>query len=340
VEIITAAGMLPYRIVPKPAPAEADAWIHPQTCFFVKSLLAAALRGEWSQLSGLVLTNSCDAMSRLADLIREYAGDLPVIFLDVPKKRDADSIADFSSRLRNLASHLHEQYVDASGALSADRLNEAIRRWNHVRRLMAEVFALQLPGNPEAKASDIFRLSQEGVQSDPLQFVDAVKRFLKRAGSGKSQGHGPRVVVTGNAIWDVAWIESIENAGARVAVMHTCVGDRNYAAPVAEDTSDPLGALAARYLLKSPCARMMGIRERIQHLRDHVTTYKADGVICVAPKYCDFQLYEIPLLSESAGVPFLAFENDYRPDNEQMNARLEAFLEMLVLGGDHAQERA
>jgi len=58
IEIIMAAGLQPKRIIPEPRPSEADAYMHPNTCYHVKSLLASALAGNASQSGGIVIANS------------------------------------------------------------------------------------------------------------------------------------------------------------------------------------------------------------------------------------------------------------------------------------------
>jgi benzoyl-CoA reductase/2-hydroxyglutaryl-CoA dehydratase subunit BcrC/BadD/HgdB len=332
-EIIMAAGMEPFRILPQPAPSEADTYIHPQTCFFAKSLLASLLKGVYSQINGIVLANSCDAMSRLADLIQQYSPDVPVVFLDVPKKKDADSVKYFTTELMRFAKRLTAQY-QISG-ITEENLNKEIKACNQVRRLMEKVFALQTGGS-RVKGSDIFKLYIEGTRQDISHFTEGINDFLT-----KIQPIGPsdaksRVVFTGNGICNASLIEHIENAGVAVTVVDTCLGERHYGTLVEEDTADPYEALAKRYLMKPPCARMEGIGQRIIQFKEKVASTTADGVICVVPKYCDFLLYEIPLLKDNAGVPFLVCENDYSMDNEQINARVDAFLEMLERGGENA----
>jgi len=334
IEIIMAAGMGPYRILPEPAPSEADAYIHPQTCFFVKSLLANILKGAYSQINGIVLANSCDAMSRLADLVQQYSPDLPVMFLDVPKKKDDDSVKYFATELMRFANRLTKQY-QISG-ITKDSLNKAIKACNQVRRLMEKVFALQTSGNTCEKCSDIFKLCMDGTRQDISSFTKSINDILSRMQPIGPSDAKSRIVLTGNAIFNANLIEHIENAGAAVAVVDTCLGERHYGTLVEEGTADPYEALAKRYLMKPPCARMEGIGQRILQLKEKVAGTGANGVICIVPKYCDFLLYEIPSLKDNIGVPFLICENDYSMDNEQIKARVDAFLEILEGGGRNA----
>jgi benzoyl-CoA reductase/2-hydroxyglutaryl-CoA dehydratase subunit BcrC/BadD/HgdB len=138
--------------VPQSRPAEADAHIHPNTCHYVKALLAAALEGETPQLAGFVVANSCDGMRRLHDVWSEYVPRVPAFFLDVPKKRDPDAIALFASELRRLAEALERQLPSAG--VSDERLEDAIRTCNAIRREMSEVLALQKEAAPRVGGRD------------------------------------------------------------------------------------------------------------------------------------------------------------------------------------------
>ena len=122
VEIIMAAGLVPQRMIPEPRPSAADAYIHPNTCYHVKSLLAAGLEGDVSRTAGMVLTSSCDGMRRLHDLWEEYVKDSPAVFLDIPKKKDPDSVEFFASELRRFAQNLKSAEADtrAARAVEAD----------------------------------------------------------------------------------------------------------------------------------------------------------------------------------------------------------------------------
>ena len=74
---------------------------------------------------------------------------------------------------------------------------------------------------------------------------------------------------------------------------------------------------------------MDGMGERIDYLGTLIRESRANGVICLIPKYCDTLLYELPLLKDRAGVPFLAIEHDPEGLSAQAVTRIEAFLEML-----------
>lgn len=331
VEIIMAAGLQPKRMIPKPRPSDADAYMHPNTCHYVKSLLASALNGNASQAAGIVIANSCDGMRRLHDIWKEYVQSIPAIFLDVPKKKDEDSIDFFVAELGRLAGNL-EKHCGGKAA-TVENLEEAISVHNNVRLLMEEVFRLQKDPNSGACGTSVFNLCLEGAHSSPAEFAGKLRDFISDPGEEKGTDKMPRIVLTGNVVHQPELIELIENAGGRVVVLDICTGTKQYDTLVKENTADPMRALAERYLLKTPCARMKGIEERFERIKDLTVNSTADGIIYTSVKFCDLYLYDAPSMQarcEQAGIPFLFLENDYAWIGlGQMRTRVEAFLAMV-----------
>lgn len=334
VEIVAAAGMDFWKIIPGEVTPEGDSLIHQNTCSVVKGFLSEALGGGFSGLDGIILVNSCDGMRRLADLLRDRLEGMPLMLLDVPKKRDPESVSYFTSELKRLVEWIEGEFRGTS--IDEEGLRNAIEGCNEVRSRMAAVFEAQRERSGGGSGLDVFDLSLRGTRSDAGSFIPSVNAFLQGKGKDDRKGEGPRIVVTGNAPHEEEIIGRIEKMGGAVTALDTCIGERHYGALVHCDGVDPILALAERYTGKPPCSRMDGIDERIGRLRKVVKDSGADGVVCLVPKYCDTLLYEMPLLRDGAGVPFMALETDLTRQNEAVINRLDAFLEMLEGGGENA----
>lgn len=331
IEIIMAAGLLPKRMIAAPRPSAADAYIHPNTCYHVKSLLAAGLEGDASRTAGMVFANSCDGMRRLHDLWKEYVKAVPAVFLDIPKKKDPDSIEFFASELRRFAQNLETEF--SGTPVTDEALHEAISACNNVRVLMDEIFKLQRDANSDVRGLSVFEVCMEESQSSAAKSIEGLKAFISESGEAKPSGNEVRIVLTGNIVHQPDLITLIEDAGGRIAVLDTCMGARNYDTLVREKSQDPMLALAERYLTKASCARMKGLDERFQRTRDLAAGSVADGIIYSTVKFCDMYLYEAPSMEagfKEAGIPFLFLENDYEWSGlEQTKTRVEAFLTMI-----------
>ena len=329
VELIMAAGFTPKRLIPRGGCADADSRIHPNTCGYVKGLLADALRGASTDMDAIILANSCDAVRKLYDLLKAWVEKPAPLFMDMPKKRDADSIAFFASELRGLASMLES--VTCGSFVTSERLSAAIRRMNDLRSAWMQLYeALK---NHEIAGTDVFALMQDESALDSSGLKDKIMGLLHARTGKTSSGNGKKILVTGNILNRPEPISMIEAAGGSIVGFDTCFGIRHYELFVEEGTQDPLYALAARYLLRPQCDRMMGIADRIDYLRKTIETTKADGVIMSKVKFCDNLTYDVPAFQETvaaAGIRCLVLENDYEwTDAEKARTKVEAFLEML-----------
>ena len=329
-EIITAAGLQAVRLLPSNPPADADSHIHPNTCGYLKSLLASALDQEGEPASCIVTGNSCDGMRKLYDLWGAYAKRIPALLVDPPKKNDADSIRFFASELRRFAGDLETALPGAT--VTDESLHGAIRAHNRVRLLMGEVFSLQRDPQKSISGRDVFDLCLEGTRCSPEAFIPKLEGFLSQVEEREPVPSQRRILLTGNLISRLDPVVMIEELGGRVVALDTCTGLRHYETLVEEDAADPMLALATRYLARPSCPRMEGLEERFEYLQKLVDHARADGIVFSCVKFCDPLIYDIPMMSSwfrGVGISFLYLENDYTwSGSGQMKTRLQAFTEL------------
>jgi benzoyl-CoA reductase subunit C len=329
-EIITAAGCHPRRALPEHPPADADSHIHPNTCGYVKSLLASALDEARGDASCMVIGNSCDGMRKLYDLWTAYVPAIPALLLDIPKKKDADSISFFATELRRFARELERTLPGA--AVTEESLREAIEIHNRIRLLMRQVFRLQRERPERVRGSDVFELCLSGTRCLPAEFIGRLEDFLSGVEEGEAPSTSPRILLTGNLIERPDPVAILESLGGRIVVLDTCIGYRHFETPVEQNATDPMLALAARYLTRPSCPRMEGPEERFEYLEKLAREADADGIVYSCIKFCDPLVYDIPMMSDrfrSAGIPFLYLENDYTwSGSGQLKTRLQAFTEL------------
>ena len=327
-EIILAAGFRPRRFLPERSPA--DAPIHPNTCGYVKSILAAALEPGAVDAAGIIIANSCDAMRRLYDLWTAYVRPVRALFLDVPKKADADSVTFFAAEMKGLAEALH---TELSGTpIDEASLRAATRMCNEIRSLMGEVFRAQRSPQSSVLGTRVFDLCLARTTQAPTDFAAEIGRFLTDVAAEQRPARAPRIVLAGGLVNKPHVIAEVEKAGAHVVALDTCMGLRHYAGRVEEDAPDPFLALAKRYLTKPGCARMQGFEERVRWMKTVADEARAEGIVFCSIKFCDPCVYDIPMMNErfrQLGIPFLWLEHDYAWSGlEQLRNRVEAFLEL------------
>lgn len=97
-EIILAAGLNPFRVIPEPTSDMADSFLHRNFYPFIRSSLGKALKGDLDFRDGFVGVNSCDRLRRLYDARRLYAKTPRVYLIDLPRAYRPRSPSGVSGR--------------------------------------------------------------------------------------------------------------------------------------------------------------------------------------------------------------------------------------------------
>jgi len=331
-ELVIAAGLEPVRMIGREEEIKkADAYIPPNFCPYLKSILDSGLRDGFKDIGGIIFTNSCDGMRRLHDLWNNYVQTPPSYMLEVPKNRDDVAINYFSEQLLKLKTWLEKVYkVD----ISDDKLEDAISAMNDRRSAIMELFEKQKELHPPLEGSELLELCLEEMTRPKDETTVKLKTFAEKIKiSVSSDSKISRIMIIGNVVDKPDLFNIVETAGASVVVFDTCTGLRHYSDPI-ENSHDPIKNLALRYLLKPPCPRTPGFDERIERIEQLTKDYSTDGIIYSNLKFCDYGLFDAPAIEKhlrNRSVPFLTIDNDYfRGDEGQIKTRIEAFVEMIL----------
>lgn len=327
-EIIHAAGFHPMRISGKGNPVrKADALLHNNMCPFVRSVMDDAVAGDLEYLSGMVFTNSCDAMRRLYDAWSVFLKSDTTFYLDPPKGENDLAVAYYADQLRGFAKTLN-RHIPKETTIGS--LDNSIKIFNRTRVLMKDVS--RLVSNNSISGYTAFNIMQMATCCDREKFNQRLGQFLDKFSSRQLSKKGVRILLTGCIIDQPDQITLLEDAGARVIVNELCNGSRQFDHMVLE-TEDPFQALAERYLKKAPCTRMLDIKGRTEYLLQLANENKVDGIIYYIIKFCDQYMWDLPVVRdafEKDGIPVLDVEGDYiRGTFGALQTRIEAFVESL-----------
>ena len=334
VEVLFAAGFLPVRITGHTGSiTKADSCLHANMCHYVRSALDAALNGSYDRLRGAVFINSCDAMRRLYDVWRMHVDMEFTFLLDLPRGQTAADVAYYRNEIQKLcdalAAHFSVEITDgqikaASGVYSSAR--NAYTALNELRREIPP----RLSGREAAEMADLF------CSSLPVEWEAKVRALDKEKHKQPvSAGNRLRIVLDGSPAHSPEIIGFIEGCGFDVVAENLCSGSRLFDLKTGKN-EDVMEDLAAAYLVRPPCARMMRLNDRAARVIELVRDYDAQGVIHISLKFCDTYLYDVPLLRErltSAGIKSLFVESDGTLGSMgQLKTRLEAFAEVIEGG--------
>ena len=342
VEIITAAGFIPFRIkgdVNEPI-SKADTQMETIVCPLVRSCYDMTLKGNYNILSGLVIPHACDSICRTYDIWKNTI-DLPYTHLiDTPHSTDVSSMVFFKNILNIFKQSLGKY---AGKEITDDVLRQAVKKYNENRAAVRRLFELRKLDPPPIKGSEITRILVASM-SIPVDesirmlngIIDEVKKRTQIA-----MKKSPRIMIVGAQVDDAAFVKIIEDAGASVVIDDLCPGTREFWAdtPV---TADPIDGLAERYLTGVKCGRTYREQkvpydeyqqDRFGHIGDFIKDFKVDGVILYIYKYCDPFGFEIPALKDyiqKSETPVLYLEDEYSMSSiGRLTTRVQAFLEIL-----------
>jgi len=343
VEIITAAGLVPFRIrgnVNEPI-TKGNTNLETIACPFVRSCFDLSLKGTYEFADGIVIPHACDSMTRTYSVWR-YSLGLPYShFINLPHTVRGASMEFFQNELQTFRKSLGRF---AGKEISDEALAEAIDAYNKNRDKAKAFYELRKSDPPRVSGTEILKILTVGMSLPVQEANELFDQVLEELGRRKDSplSKAPRILVDGGCVDNINFIKLVEDSGANVVTENLCIGTRDYW-PHAETGIEPIESLAHRYLDKINCPRTY--REKTegsyeQHLEARfgdtgslVREFAVDGVILYVYKYCDPFGFEVPARKaylDNLGVPSLYLEDEYSIGTiGRMRTRIQAFLEMI-----------
>lgn len=361
VEIIHAAGLTPVRVRGSTTPLrQVDAHLQPFACALCRSALDQLLCGELHFLAGTVLAHTCDTMQALADLWRiglpgSRSDPAPAGLHVVMQPTNLGDPAAYPYLFAELGRFRDRLTALVGHPITDDDLRASIVLYDETRRLVG---ALQHQ-RARLRATDFFAILDAAQimpreQFNPLLagLLDTLEQAPAYQAGDAPLPSGLGLFLTGATLDDPILFELIQELGARVVGDDLCSGSRHFDGLVDSDSDllardgaggsegrkgDPIAALAAYFLRRSPCPAKLHPRHDPGHyLLNQVRAVRADGVLFVLAKFCDPHAFEralaLPAL-DRAGVPHLLLDApgaDQSFSLEGVRTRLQAFVEILA----------
>jgi len=341
VELITAAGLVPFRITGSQEPiTEADAYLETLMCPFVRSCFDQGVKNRYSFVDGIIWPHTCDNVEKTYDVWKRYVSHSFYHYLDVPHMADPSSFEFFSGQLEALKSSL-EKFAECE--ISEQRLREAIAIHNQNRALLRKLSEFRKQDPPFILGSEMTQIMVASM-TIPADECNQMLREIIEEVEGRKDGpekKAVRLLVYGCEIDDVGFIKLVEQSGANVVIDDLCLGTRDYWKDIATEGS-PIRNLADHYLGEIKCPRTFlratGTRQedldnRFGHIRDFAKEYDVNAAILYIIQYCDTFEFDAPDVRdylEQSGVRVLHLEDDYVMSNVGgIETRIQAFLEVI-----------
>ncbi len=337
-EIMTAAGVVPYRMVGnvKEPITRADTHLEAIVCGYLRSSLDIALKGAYDFLDGVVIPGTCETIDKLYRIWQDALEPrYHCYYLCIPQVVQPSSLEFFKAELVAFRKSMEKL---ASTKISDQRLREAIELCNEVRALVRELYEFRKQDPPLISGTEVMETTLVGMSIPVEEFRDLLKAVIDEV---KRRRNGPekkpaRLLIYGTELDDVAFVEMVEESNANVVMDDMCLGTRYYWHDV-EVTTDPLEGIAVRYLDKIVCPRTFRDErggQRFQYLLDYARDFNVNGVILAVSNFCDCHEYDVPDVRDAlkeAGLPFLYIQHDYSLTSMAgLRTRVEAFTESIA----------
>lgn len=341
IELIQAMGIVPTVLCAfSNIPIETAETVLPANlCPLIKSSYGSILEGTcpfFSLSQAVIAETTCDGKKKMFELISDIK---PMFIMDLPQLPDeAEALGDWTVMIRKLQ-HFLEKTFDRK--VSDDRIEAAIKSSNKKNQMMRKIFnfaALQPPVLSWQEMYDIGFLALTSTGEEIISLLETLLVKLENRVANHTcfgRPDSPRVLITGCPIGGDATkiFKVIEEAGGVVVALDACTGMKAFMGDIEEDTSDPISAIAKRYL-EIPCACMTPNERRLRALSEMIEQFKPDAVIDFILQACHAYNVESNKIGnhviETHGLPFLKVESDYSDgDLGQLRTRVEALFETI-----------
>ncbi len=322
--------------------------LQPNICSIVRNGLSFLLSGGLDVADILVVPHACDSLqglgSILIDLITTRQTVVPIY---LPRGRRESDVGFLAQEFRSV---YHRLETITGRVPTDDQLLACIEREEQADALLSDLYRNR--SSMTLADGGFYRLIRAREFLPAETFIELAREPLERAvprscpsaaeldesaarSEARAEGcerHPTPIFLSGIVPEPMELLDAISEMGAMVVADDlACCGRRLYPSGASEE---PLRRMAERLIHAPPDpTRGSPIGDRLTHFKRTVEESGAKGVVFYDVKFCDPELFDLPILSEGlnqAGIPSLAVEVDISdPLPHQVLTRMEAFLEMI-----------
>lgn len=327
--LLRAFNILPVEVWGPPGigPGRGAVHLQPYICSVCHNSLSY-LQDDKLDLTDIILVpHACDSLQGLGSLMIDFVKPRqPVFPLYVPRANLPRDIEFFAAELRSL----YDNLAQVTGlSPTEDDLRESIKREQAADDALAKLH----DGNQSLPLSnlELYRLIRSREYLPAETFTELAHQTL--SSSDGTNRPGIPILLSGIAPEPMTIFDLISEIGARVVADDlACCGRRLY--PPGQ-SDDPFQHMAESILHGPPDpTRGSPIAERRDYLLGMAERTGAEGIIFYPVKFCEPELFDLPLLRKELGeanLPSITIEIDLNdPLSHQIRNRIGAFVEMLA----------
>lgn len=318
---------------------EAEKFIPRNTCSLIKSAFGFKLGKvcPYIECTDLIVgENTCDGKKKAYESYKDIVGNLYV--MDLPQMKSEHGKALLNAEYKKFAQKLEE----ISGRkITVSSLMKGIEIANNKRKAIHRVAALRSTDPAPISGLDALLANQVFFYDNPIRYTASVNTICDelevrvKKGVGVTLKGSPRILLSGCPMavpnWKLPFI--IENSDAIIVGEEMCTGERgtqNLVETKGTTVDELINNIVDRYF-QIDCAVFTPNPSRLEHIKEMVKKYNADGVLHYGLQFCQPYQMESKIVEkelEKAGIPVLLIETDYsQADAGQIKTRVEAFVE-------------
>jgi len=280
---------------------------------------------------------TCDAKKKTWELLNRL---IPTYVMEIPQMKREQDRTLWLNEIHEFKVHVEKM---CKRTVSTEDLRATIKIMNNKRHAIQRLTRLRAHNPAPISGKDGLLIEQIAFYDDPVRFTEKLNllcdELVKRVQEegGVSPKTAPRIMIAGAPMalpnWKVHNL--VENAGAVVVNEESCIGTRYFKDLVDEDGPDMdslLAALTDRYM-RIDCSCFTPNDERVVQVMKEYKESNAQGLIHYSLQFCHtYNIEEVKIREAAAkeGIPYLAIETDYSPEDiGQLQTRIEALLEQV-----------
>lgn len=333
-EIVHAAGGMAVGIFgggDRKQVVKGDAYYQSYICHIPRSILELALDKHLEHFDGFIFPSICDVIRNLSGIFKQKKIGKFVKYMDFPQNFLPEIGGVFyQEEMRHVLRYIHElNGVEAT----TERLNRAIRLYNHNRRLIESIYDIRQHYPWRMSMEELYYVVRAGTVI-PVEEHNALLEQVCdhiRQETGMPQDK-VKVVISGAFCEQpaIGLIRAIEDAGCYVVDDDYMLGSRMIIGDIPDDTGTPLEAIANAYIRQSRySSSIYDVHDPKEYrLAKIVRKRGADGVIFASASFCDPSLLDAPVFQNAfnkMGIRYIAFQyseniNQFKVIKEQVGA--------------------
>lgn len=322
-EVIHAAGALPVGIMGGGDQVEivrGDSYFQSYICHLPRSVIELVVSGRLDDIDGFLFPSICDVIRNLSGMFKLLTEGKYIHYFDLPQNFKPELGGKFyTQELKSVANAVAKM---TGAEITDEALRASIKAYNANRAATNNLLDLRAEKPWLVPATEYYLLLRAGYLLPVEEHTAMLNEYTQRVEeSDRHQLDNIRVMVRGAFCEQppLALLRTLERAGCYLVDDDFVVGSRFIPTPISEE-GDPWDALSNAFMHHSlPTASVYDEKhQKGKLLVERAKEVRADGVLLMAPSFCDPALLDQPMLQtalEKADIPFTSFK--YSEDTGQ-----------------------